>query len=804
MVKRFDVLKSIERNPATTDAPYRSPNVTMERMGGYTPLGKVESSIIEGITTERIARLVGYDRSGVVSYINPNSQISVLNFGTNITGIPATVNESAQGYYAPDIVHIPKVGFWTNPRHFNILYRTGTNSVVAGLTSAVSSFAISVQVSQDLTNGNLPERTYYLMALVYFNTDAGRVLAKVMGPTRVDVPYDKGKITINTTVGLGVSAYADVYLFSPDYPPLDSWPAVLAGTLSTADTSLIIAGEPTQGSVGANGRFFSGGFKSSVQPELHQGRLWSVLETTDHKTLRRGIKSMKNLGVFGKILGYSEVGWVNLSGPENFITIEPSVSKSISALLSFSGGLLVFFDNETWIVQGTQPPFQVRPYPAVVGCDTGTMPASIGGDVIYTIWRGRIYAIAGGRAEQVSLPAWMARDSFSTIIPEARKNHLLAKMDSGRILRYDPENNMWWENPVELGNTPFIFPTPRPEGTYYMNRASATLTSIAKPANYPDEDEFQIPDITKGEEVPNPIMSYPDKIVDYQPQKLLGEGVVLNGQVESWEPVAAVANRLTLTRRNNSIVNEESRYPIMGVLNGEEAVYGTGVLSTWFNGTTTNKSLTYATLSYRGSKLEAVFHGRATLSIFGVANLNYIPSPPDVTPGTSTQFLRMFQLNNYDDNTNSLVGGTYISLFRGQSNASYPVPNLNGTRLTIIRGTTPTITSVSIGTASGLNLSKPTAFILNLDFGAGTYAYYTNHNRTGLSGTINGTGNIVANLPDSVWSAASPVSDSLYPDGVDFEPSEIHTGRLIIGTSIVGPTDREILFDYAQQKWQLV
>lgn len=151
-------------------------------------------------------------------------------------------------------------------------------------------------------------------------------------------------------------------------------------------------------------------------------------------------------------LVYSTVGSVNRGSSTNFLPLSPLTSNRITALASTPAGLLVFMENETFLVRG-DPDLQdlsVQRLSGTLGCDPNVIPARLG-SVVMPIYQGEIYAVNlgggdvdfGGNMVNVSKPVWDQDDPFVQVVGEPVRNHVVARTNSGRVYRLDTESQEW-------------------------------------------------------------------------------------------------------------------------------------------------------------------------------------------------------------------------------------------------------------------------------------------------------------------------------------------------------------------------
>lgn len=182
---------------------------------------------------------------------------------------------------------------------------------------------------------------------------------------------------------------------------------------------------------------------------LHGGRVWGMAAQDESRWSKDPASPEVANQAQRFVLSYSEVGWANLMGDRSFIVIQPTQSTRFTGLLSTPSGLLVMFENEIHLVTG-DPAFgnvSVELYLDMVGCDEGTHPAKVGG-VPFTIWRGKLWVLQAGQAQQIGAEQWLASDPFVRVSPEPQTRSLLALTKSGLVFRYMLDDQFWLTDPV--------------------------------------------------------------------------------------------------------------------------------------------------------------------------------------------------------------------------------------------------------------------------------------------------------------------------------------------------------------------
>jgi len=176
---------------------------------------------------------------------------------------------------------------------------------------------------------------------------------------------------------------------------------------------------------------------------------------------------------------YSDIGYVNFASSYNqYLQLELTTSNEITALASTPAGLLVFADNETFLVRGDpdSQDFAVQRFAGTLGCDKGVRPARLGGNV-FTIWKGRLYSILlgmgdvdfGGNFSDIGAPIYDPEDPFVQVVGEPRSRQLIARTENGSVYRYSTDVGQWYNDVFdEEGSLTFLLPNADENGTRYI------------------------------------------------------------------------------------------------------------------------------------------------------------------------------------------------------------------------------------------------------------------------------------------------------------------------------------------------
>jgi hypothetical protein len=190
---------------------------------------------------------------------------------------------------------------------------------------------------------------------------------------------------------------------------------------------------------------------------------WTLASATNVVVVYRSVEVGEALTISQPrmTLVYSNVGAVNRGNQANTITLTATASTRITALASSPAGLLVFMENETWLVSGNPDPFQgdarVQRLSGTMGCDVGVIPGRLGA-VVFPIYKGEVYAISmgmgdvdfGSGIENISRPLHLRDDPFVQVVGHPGENHVVAVTSSGLVYRYDGSVKQWFDDPFSL------------------------------------------------------------------------------------------------------------------------------------------------------------------------------------------------------------------------------------------------------------------------------------------------------------------------------------------------------------------
>lgn len=188
-------------------------------------------------------------------------------------------------------------------------------------------------------------------------------------------------------------------------------------------------------------------------------------------------------------LVWSTTGSVNRGTVENFVRFSPLSSRRITGLSSTPAGLLVFMENETFLVRGDpeiQGSFSVQRLSGVLGCDINTIPARLGASVA-VVYKGEIYGINlgggdvdfGGSMANISQPVWLPEDPFVQVIGDPERSEFVALTDSGRVFVFDAAGQKWRNGTFdEVGDLRYLLP---PDPTWGVGYNVAGFIEVVDP-----------------------------------------------------------------------------------------------------------------------------------------------------------------------------------------------------------------------------------------------------------------------------------------------------------------------------------
>jgi hypothetical protein len=144
---------------------------------------------------------------------------------------------------------------------------------------------------------------------------------------------------------------------------------------------------------------------------------------------------------------WTDVGHINQTTPYAYQTFVPRTSTSVTAITEHPAGVMVFMENEAFIMTGrftSLSDTRVSLYPQAVGTDKGARITRVG-STIFTVWNGRLFALGDGEVSLISRE--LTDDSpFVAIAYDPVHVMIVAKKKNGRTYRYDVVRRVWFDD----------------------------------------------------------------------------------------------------------------------------------------------------------------------------------------------------------------------------------------------------------------------------------------------------------------------------------------------------------------------
>jgi len=144
---------------------------------------------------------------------------------------------------------------------------------------------------------------------------------------------------------------------------------------------------------------------------------------------------------------WTDVGHINQTTPYAYHTFVPRTSTSVTAITEHPAGVMVFMENEAFIMTGRFTGLsdtRVGLYPQAVGADKGTRITRVG-STIFTTWSGRLFALGDGEVGLISRE--LTDDSpFVGVAYDPVNAMLVARKENGRTYRYDVVRKVWFDD----------------------------------------------------------------------------------------------------------------------------------------------------------------------------------------------------------------------------------------------------------------------------------------------------------------------------------------------------------------------
>jgi hypothetical protein len=161
---------------------------------------------------------------------------------------------------------------------------------------------------------------------------------------------------------------------------------------------------------------------------------------------------------------FSDAGYANRGTDLNYFVLSASNSAEITALASTPAGLLIFMNNETWLLSGNVDPFftaisqspqaRIQRFSGTIGCDRGVIPGRLGG-VVFPIYKGELYSVTlgmgdvdfGSGLQPIGRPINLREDPIVQVVGEPQTNHVVVRTRGGLVYRYDTQTGQWVDDP---------------------------------------------------------------------------------------------------------------------------------------------------------------------------------------------------------------------------------------------------------------------------------------------------------------------------------------------------------------------
>lgn len=466
-VYQVQELKGLVTNPALglSDQPTRLYNLyTEDRLGGLTAFGSIS-------TTSKDARFVkanlkGWDGYGYATFFDGTSHhvSDRWTINTNPTALFTTYTlQSPAGWTVAQLqaalrngtVHVPTLGaytFFTDVAGYDI----GGN-FFSGAATTPSEF-LTFTTS---TGGSLNTTGLTFFCVLMRRTKVGWVATGSFFKSVLPPPID-GKVTIDKASGFTFppNSKALVYvrrtiqesIFGRAY---HKW-AVVGEIAGTDPEPLILGAYPD-----IERLLYLPAF--SGQTVVHRGRVVGFAGTFPWWSITSDIFLFSG-DIFTSIYDAPDslsnsIIWTdpysfNFSYDGNFLGFTSLLQSSaqLTGLASLPGGLVVFAENEAFLVTGNMDEsqvIQVQRFPLPIGCDVGVTPC-VWSTRAFTIWKGKLYSVdTGGGVEDVGLPIYNHQDPFHSVWVDDLSQDLIVRTTAGKIFRRSMHQQGWVNNVIE-------------------------------------------------------------------------------------------------------------------------------------------------------------------------------------------------------------------------------------------------------------------------------------------------------------------------------------------------------------------
>ena len=313
-----------------------------------------------------------------------------------------------------------------------------------------------------VTGDPLPAGEYYFAIFQVLETTAGGLVRKVdtydLTSTGAEAVTFQAP-TMPDTYRLDIYAYfSDTATENPQYFLLRALRSEESYTIPRTVTEIV--GDVLGSNGGVN---FGKGFSTDPRPHLRR-LYWVIGLDSDYTTFNTTV----NLGRQGEgfTIAYSELGYLNMAAPGNYLRVDETQSTSITDLSSGPGqNLYVFLENEIFTVYGDPAfaqdtrveNFGIRRISEGIGHNGTSKVAKLGG-LLFCIHNGEIYAITSPQnpPERISAPVFDPEDPFTHVFGDPANNHLVAYRSTGGYMRFSMKHQQWFSD-NQLAEPPTYF-----------------------------------------------------------------------------------------------------------------------------------------------------------------------------------------------------------------------------------------------------------------------------------------------------------------------------------------------------------
>lgn len=441
---------------------------------GYEPVSQDELDYPASALAGAGHFLGGRDSTGLLTILRPGPAATIVQGATVLADesiVPSTATAT----------HVPRFGLYEDEETYLGINRDGDVVHHGGLVGMSPTFteedsdADSVGESSD---GAMPSGVIDYLVLYVIPTEAGRLVVGYEDHyrwflvadedegwmrTQITTPTAGATPSWNAASGIQYEVYTR---YRPDErgqnpavrKRLFGREFVLAAVMDPGESKWV--GPPSVGrtlpDVGQAMRVAMGGHAAEMG-----GRLWFVpdadianyeaLTTWTNPTVTIPIDDLAR----PMTLAFTEIGYMNLAGVYSYVNLPQGASTQITGLAETSGGLMVFGENDAYLLSGDPATgdLRVEPFPSSVGCDDGFQPATLGG-LVFTIWRGRLYLLDGATVTDLSQGVLDGRTGDGAAIDMVADpmTNTVAVLTVDGLLRFDIERGEWYSHTPYRGS----------------------------------------------------------------------------------------------------------------------------------------------------------------------------------------------------------------------------------------------------------------------------------------------------------------------------------------------------------------